>query len=400
VLYLDNNATTRPAPEVIAAMLEATEHFWGNPSSVHRFGQEARARVELARRSVAELVGARPKEITFTGGGTEAIDLALRGALTPTGKRVLATTPVEHNAVRDLARWLTEKDGVETRWLPVDGRGIVDLAGAAPLIDAAVGVVSVQWANNETGAVQPVAQIARLCWERGVVFHCDATQWVGKMPTRVEGTEAQRHTGTEGEGGQDALFAGDLLSFSPHKFHGPKGVGVLWCRRGIKITPTVHGTQELGRRGGTENVPGIVGAGAAADLAAAWLARTDERRRLAGVRDRFEARVLALVPEARVNGPTDPAARLWNTANIGFPRLEAEALLLVMSEAGLCASAGAACSSGSLDPSPVLLAMGVEPAIAHGSVRFSISRDTTTEEVDRAAEVVAASVHRVRSSMT
>lgn len=391
MIYLDNNATTRPAPEVIAAMRSALEVGWGNPSSVHRFGQQARAGVELARRDVAELIGARPKEITFTGSGTEAIDLAIRGGLPASGKRALATTHVEHNAVRDLANWLFEREGVELRWLPIDSRGVLDLDAAAPLIDASLGLVSVQWANNETGAVQPVAALAKLCWERGVVFHCDATQWVGKMPLVVESTEASAAANVE-------HFAGDILTFSPHKFHGPKGVGVLWCRRGVKLTPSIHGTQELGRRGGTENVPGIMGAGAAAALARAWLGSPAERTRLGALRDRFESRVLELVPDAVVNGPREPGLRLWNTTNIGFPRLEAEALLLLMSEAGLCASAGAACSSGSLDPSPVLLAMGVPAIVAHGSVRFSLSRETTPDEIERAADTVASCVRRLRGS--
>lgn len=399
MIYLDNNATTRPAPEVVDAVREAMEAHWGNPSSVHRFGQEARAAVELARRAVGELIGARAKEITCTGSGTEAIDLAIRGSLPVSGKRVLATTRVEHNAVRDLAGWLHEKDGVETRWLPIDDRGVVDVRAAAAMIDASVGLVSVQWANNETGAIQPVDAIARLCWERGVVFHCDATQTVGKIPVAVEGTDTASDGGAAATA-ESARFAGDILTFSPHKFHGPKGVGVLWCRRGVRLTPSIHGTQELGRRGGTENVPGIVGAGVASSLAKSWLEDAGKRERLAGLRDRFEARVLELVPDAVVNGPRERAERLWNTTNIGFPRLEAEALLLLMSEAGLCASAGAACSSGSLDPSPVLLAMGVPPVVAHGSIRFSLSRETTPEEIERGADTVAACVRRLRGSMT
>ncbi len=408
MIYLDNNATTRPAPEVISAAREAMESHWANPSSVHRFGQEARAKVELARRTIAELIGARAKEVTFTGSGTEAIDLAIRGSLPQTkagvggpGRRVLATTAVEHNAVRDLATWLAEKDaggGVEVRQLPIDGRGIVDLDRAKAIIDADVGVVSVQMANNETGAIQPIRAIAELCWQHDAVFHCDATQWVGKMPLGVEGIKAARNQGVDAPDVE--TFAGDILTFSPHKFHGLKGVGVLWCRRGVRLTPVIHGTQELGRRGGTENVPGIVGAGAAAALAASWLADSGPRDRLAALRDRFETRVLELVPDARVNGPTESHLRLWNTTNIGFPRLEAEALLLLMSEAGLCASAGAACSSGSLDPSPVLLAMGIPAEVAHGSVRFSLSRETTPQEIEQGAQVVAACVARLRESMT
>ncbi len=392
MIYLDNNATTRPAPEVVEAVRDVMTSTWGNPSSVHRFGQEARARVELARRSVADLIGARAKDVTFTGSGTEAIDMAIRGALAATGRPVLVTTPVEHAAVRDLAAFLEKRGGVEVRWLAVDGRGVVDAQAAAGVIDGRVGVVSVQWANNETGAVQPVGAIARLCRERGVVMHCDATQWVGKMPVNVGDAP--------GEAGWEGAFDGDILTFSPHKFHGPKGVGALWARRGVRLTPQVHGTQELGRRGGTENVAGIVGAGVAADLARAWLRDSGARERLAGLRDEFERRVGELAPWARVNGPTGAGERLWNTTNIGFARLEAEALLMLLSEAGLCASAGAACSSGSLDPSPVLLAMGVAAEVAHGSLRFSFSRESVEADATAGAETVGACVARLRGSMT
>ncbi len=405
MIYLDNNATTRPAPEVVTAMRGALEGAWHNPSSVHRAGQEARRVVELARQDLAELIGARAKDLTFTSGGTEALDLAMRGSLAATSRRVIVTTAVEHSAVRDLVDHLRSRGagggaaepagGLEVRLAPVDESGVVRLPELLALLPGA-GVVVVQWANNETGAVQPVEAICRACVERGVRSIVDGTQWVGKMPTRV------------GEAGLDC----DLLTFSPHKFHGPKGVGVLFARAGTRLAPALHGSQEKGRRGGTENVPGIAGAGAAARLALAWLAhegperragpdrRTGEIERLAGLRDRFEQAVLDRIPEATVNGPrsSDPQVRLWSTTNIAFPRLEAEALLLAFSERGLCASAGAACSSGSLDPSPVLLAMGIPPERAHGSIRFSISRETTAEELESAVETVVACVDRVRRS--
>jgi cysteine desulfurase len=242
-----------------------------------------------------------------------------------------------------------------------------------------VALVSVMWANNETGVLQPVHSIGERCRARGVRFHCDATQWVGRMPTDV------------------ANLPVDLVTASAHKFHGPKGVGVLWVRGGVRVLPQViGGPQERDRRGGTENVAGIVGTGVAADAAVAWLADPAGRERGAAMRDDFERAVLAAVPDAVVNGGS--ALRLWNTSNIGFPGLEAEALLLLLSERGVAASAGAACSSGSLDPSPVLLAMGVPPRIAHGSVRFSIARTTTEEELRIAAEEVAACVARLRRS--
>lgn len=381
MIYLDNNATTRPAPEVVAAMSEVLSSVWYNPSSVHRAGQAARQRVELARQSVADLIGAKARNITFTSGGTEAIDLAIRGALEATGKRVIVTDRVEHAAVRDLVDWMSKRDGLEVRWAEIDSCGVVRIESLERLVDDGVGLVSVQWANNETGVIQPVQEIARICRERGVMFHSDGTQWVGKMPTRV------------GEGGLDV----DLLTFSPHKWHGPKGVGVLYVRQGARVAPRIHGSQEKGRRGGTENVAGIVGAGVAAEIAARWLEDPSPRAALAQLRDRFESEVLGHVPDAVVNGAG--AERLWNTTNIGFPRLEAEAILLLLSERGVCASAGAACSSGSLDPSPVLLAMGVPPAIAHGSVRFSLSKETTEAEIVEAGGIVAACVERLRKSM-
>jgi cysteine desulfurase len=256
------------------------------------------------------------------------------------------------------------------------------MEGARQIISGA-GLVSVQWANNETGVIQPIGAIAERCRAVGAVFHCDATQWVGKMPTDVRGSGV------------------DLLTFSPHKFHGPKGVGVLWQRAGVQLRPVLMGTQEQGRRGGTENVPGIVGAGVAAVLARAFLVEPGLRVRLGEMRDAFERRVVGLTegitPGVRVNSAG--AARLWNTSNIAFPRLEAEGVLLALSERGVLASAGAACSSGSLEPSPVLLAMGIEPRLAHGSIRFSISRDTTWEELESAAGIIAGCVGRVAGVM-
>lgn len=381
VLDFDHNATTRPSPAVVVAVSRALTHTWHNPSSVHRAGQTARRDVELARQSVADLIGARPREITFTSGGTEAIDLAIRGTLAAanSAQRVLVTTRVEHHAVRDLAEDLA-RQGVAVRDAPLrpDGSGLVDLDALPALLDGAT-VASIQWTNNETGVVQDVRAIGALCRERGVAFHCDATQWVGKEPTDAE------------------VCGADLLTFAAHKFHGPKGVGMLWARRSVRIRPLLHGTQELGRRGGTENVPAIVGAGVACREAAEWLSDPSARSRAAALRDRLERGVLDRVPDARIN-PGEGVARIWSTTNIGFPRLEAEAIIMLLSERGLNASAGAACSSGSLEPSPVLLAMGVPPEYAHGSVRFSISRETTESEVDQAVEIIAESVAALRAS--
>lgn len=391
-IYLDNNATTRPAPEVVAAMREMLEESWANPSSVHRAGQAARQRVELARQSVSRLLGCTPREIIFTSGATESIDLAIRGVLGagPPDRKTIITTAIEHEAVRELCNSLvigSLPSGIRVRSAPVRGdrSGVVDVGALEPLIDDSVALVSVQWANNETGAIQPIEQVGALCRARSgtngeILFHTDATQWVGRMPTDV------------------ARLPIDLLSCSAHKFHGPKGAGALYARRGVRLRPTLRGTQELDRRGGTENTPGIVGMGVAADLARAWLEDASGREHIAELRDRFEAAVLAGVPDVRINGPTARAERLWNTTNIAFPRLEAEALLLLLSERGVCASAGAACSSGSLNPSPVLLAMGIPPEEAHGSLRFSLSLETTRAEMDEAARIVIESVARLRGS--
>ncbi|MFN0131007.1 MAG: cysteine desulfurase family protein [Phycisphaerales bacterium] len=392
MIDLDHNATTRPSPAVIHAVTSALADHWHNPSSVHRAGQSARRQVELARAAIADLVAADPKEIVFTSSGTEAIDLAIRGSLAAfphaDAPPVVVSTAIEHAAVRDLLADLAKRGQIELRLVPVSREGIIDLAALAPLLDRA-SLCSIQWANNETGAIQPVAEIARLCQDRGIICHSDATQWIGKEP--VLPTPSLRPSVPSS--------LPDLLSFAPHKFHGPKGVGVLRIRRGISLRPTLLGSQELGRRGGTENVPGIVGAGVAAREALAFLADPSLRDRQASLRDRFESLILTARPDAVINGPREPRRRLWNTSNIGFPRLQAEALLLMLSERGVCASAGAACSSGSLEPSPVLLAMAIPPEIALGSLRFSIGRDTTAAETDAAAAIVIDCVTRLAASL-
>lgn len=381
MIELDNNATTRPSPAVIEAVQRGLAEFWHNPSGVHRSGQAARHQVELARQAVADLIGAKPREITFTSGGTEAINLAIRGTLAtlPATRQRLVTSKIEHASVRDIAEHI-EKSSGGVSWCPIGRGGIVDAGALASLLTPNVGLVSIQWANNETGAIQPVRQIAEACKARGILFHSDATQWVGKMPTDV----------------REIPF--DLLTFAPHKFHGPKGVGALWSRAGVRLTPQLLGTQELGRRGGTENVPAILGAGAAARDAIEWLADTTAREQHAHQRDQFERDIQIALPDAVVNRPADSSQRLWNTSNIGFPALEAEALLMLLSERGVAASAGAACSSGSLEPSPVLLAMGVPERVAHGSVRFSLSRFTNTPELHSASGIVVECVQRLRTS--
>lgn len=393
-VYLDNNATTRPADEVVEAMRHAQAELWANPSSVHRFGQSARQKIELARASVASLIGSHPRQIVFTSGGTESDNLAIRGVLGD-GEGVLITSRVEHSAVREPAE-VFGKLG-KTVWLPIGAGGVIDPQSVADAIDEQADqpgpvLVSVQWANNETGVIQPIERIVeavagareRVAAEKPgrarVYLHVDACQAVGKLPVDVGAVEI------------------DLMSLSGHKLHGPKGVGVLYVRRGIRLRRQVHGgPQELQRRGGTESTAGIIGLGVAAELAGTFLGDTDKLAGLTALRDRFEASVLGVVPGSVVNGPEDlgTATRLWNTCNIAFPGLEAEAILLGLSERGVCASAGAACSSGSLEPSPVLLAMGVPEPVAHGSVRFSLGRMTTDEEVDRALEVLPEVVRRL-----
>ncbi len=381
--YLDCNATTPPLPEVVSAVTASLVDGWGNPSSVHRAGIDARHAVELARESVARLLGARPGEVVFTGGGTESASLAIAGTLDALGgPRTIVSMRTEHSAVREACEALEARGRARVEWVPSAAGGVIDLAALEAALDAHggdVALVSVMAANNETGVLQPLQAIGERCRARGVRFHCDATQWVGRMPTALAGMPV------------------DLVTASAHKFHGPKGVGALWVRSGVRVAPqVVGGPQERDRRGGTENVPGIVGMGAAAEAALAWLSDPAHREAGAARRDRLERAILAAVPDAVVNGAG--AARLWNTTNIGFPGLEAEAILLLLSERGVMASAGAACSSGSLDPSPVLLAMGVPPRVAHGSIRLSISRLTTDDEVAHAAEAIPACIARLRRS--
>ncbi len=396
MIYLDNNATTRPSDAVVAEMTRGLVELWHNPSSIHRPGQSARQAVDLARKSVAALIGARPREITFTGSGTESIVAAIVGTLRQTTRRVVVTTAVEHNAVRELLEDLVERDRAERVILPLDADGRVDLAAAAEIINERVAIVSVQWCNNETGVVQPVEELSRIARAAGAVFHCDATQWVGKMPTNVGTAPQQPGVSVPSAAAWTHV---DILTFSPHKFHGPKGVGVVWTRPGTRLRPIIFGSQELGRRGGTENVPGLLGSGAAAREAAEFLADPSRRAALGLLRDRFERMVIDRVPDAVVNKPRDPSHRMWNTASIGFPALEAEAMLLLLSERGVCASAGSACSSGSLEASPVLIAMGVPPLVAHGTIRFSLCRDTTERELAEAAAVVGEAAAVLKRSM-
>ncbi len=375
-VYLDNNATTRPADEVVAAMMPYYTQWWGNPSSVHRFGQRARQAIDEARSQIATLVGCSDSELLFTGGGTESINTAVRGLLGVRGsRRKIVTSSVEHSATKELCAALANEGSAEIVTIDVDHAGRIDLESLFAAIDDDPALVTLLWANNETGVIFPVEQIAAKCREKRVPFHCDATQAIGKLPV-------------------DARAIGfDAMSFASHKFHGPKGVGALFVRKGLRIRQLlIGGPQERNRRGGTENVPGIVGMGKAAELAKAMLG---EMPRVAAMRDRLETAILEKMPHTSVNG--DREHRLPNTTNIGFSQLEAEAILLLFSERGLCASAGSACSSGSLEPSHVLRAMKIDERIAHGAIRFSLSRETTDADIDAALAIIPPVIERLRN---
>jgi cysteine desulfurase len=365
ITYLDNNATTRVAPEVLEAMLPFLRDAYGNPSSMHSFGGGVRKHIEKARGEVASLLGAEPGEIIFTGCGTESDNAAILSSLAVDARRPhIVTTRVEHPAVLGLCKKL-EKEGHQVSWLGVDAQGMLDLDEARRAVRDCTGVVSAMYANNETGVIFPVEEIGKAAKAAGASFHVDAVQAVGKIPLDMRRSSI------------------DYLALSGHKLNAPKGVGALYIRKGTKFSPfIVGGHQEMGRRGGTENVASIVGLGAACVLAAKHM--SEENTRVRGLRDKLEKALLAKAPDARLNG--DPAHRLPNTTNISFAYVEGEAILLRMNELGICASSGSACTSGSLEPSHVLRAMGVPYTAAHGSVSFSLSRYTTEEEVDYVIE--------------
>lgn len=389
-VYLDHHATTRPCAACVEAVSRALTEHWANPSSVHRMGQQAAHALEHARGQVAKLLGARSRDITFTGSGTEAIDLSIRGVLGAIArvspeKRVIITNELEHSAVRNLCKQLSDLGRAQVEMIPIEPGGRVSVDGLDDLLRAhreRVALVSVQWVNNETGVIQPVHAIGELCRSAGVVFHCDATQWVGKMATDL--------------GGEDAPKI-DLLNCSAHKFHGPKGAGALYVRRGVRLLPTMPGSQELGRRGGTHALPAIVGMGAAAEAAVGWLSDASGRERMTDLRDRLESGILERCAGAQINGERD--GRIWSAVNVGFPGLSSEALLLALSERGVYVSAGAACASGSLEPSPVLLAMGVPERVAYGSIRLSLCRDTTEAEIEHGCDEIARVVAQLSRAM-
>ena len=377
-IYLDHNATTPLLPAVVERMVAVLRDEFGNPSSVHHFGQQAKAVVDEARSDVAYLIGAEPSEVLFTSGGTEADNIAIRGAaeaLEAGGRRHLVASAIEHEAVLNTLKALGKR-GWRTALLPVDQSGIVSPAVLRDALADDTAVVSVMHANNEIGTIQPIAELARLAHERGALFHTDAVQSAGKIGIDVR-----------------ALGA-DMLSMSAHKFYGPKGVGALWIRRGLRVMPILTGgRQERSRRAGTENVAGIAGMGVAARAAAGKMEA--EGRRLSALRDRLEAGILGSVAGTAVNGST--AARVPNTTNISFERIEAESLLIALDLQGVAVSTGSACSSGTLEPSHVLKAMGFNAHRTQNSIRFSLGAANTEAEVDRVIAVLPGIVEKLRS---
>lgn len=375
VIYMDNNATTRVAPEVLAEMLPFFSENYGNPSSMHTFGGSVGRRITEAREKVAALINADPSEIIFTSCGTESDSTAIYAALQSNpGRKQIITTRVEHPAIKNLCEHLA-KNGYRISWVPVDREGNLDLDQLYDSMNEDTAVVSVMWANNETGVIFPVEQIARASAERGIVFHTDAVQAVGKVPVDVKAAEIS------------------MLSLSGHKIHAPKGVAALYVRKGTKFAPfLIGGHQERGRRGGTENAASIIALGKAAEMAAGHL--PDMAGKIRRMRDKLEKNLLETVPNTLLNGNREH--RLPNTLSVSFEYVEGEAILLLMDQLGICASSGSACTSGTLEPSHVLRAMGVPFTAAHGSIRYSLSVYNTEEEIDFVSEQMPPLIDRLR----
>ena len=375
MIYLDNNATTRIAPEVREAMLPWLDEHYGNPSGGYRFGREAKRAIEFAREQVAELIGAAAEEIIFTSGGTESTNSAIRSALAIRSERkTIVTSTAEHSATEELVSF-HEETGYEVTRNPVDSLGHLDLeAWESSLASDDVAVASLIWANNETGVFSQIEEAAELASERDVYFHVDAVQAAGKIPIALE---------------QLPIHAASL---SAHKFHGPKGVGALYIDRRTRFRPEIlGGGQENARRSGTENVAGIVGMGVAAQLAKKHF---EDFAELSELRDRFEKGITEAIPDAEING--DPNYRLANTSNLHFPGVDGEGLLILLDESGVCCSPGSACSTGAVQPSRIVKAMGHSSARARSSVRFSLSRYTTSEEIEKAIEAILLAVKKLR----
>jgi cysteine desulfurase len=376
-VYFDYNATTPSAPEVLDGCARVSRDQFGNASSVHHFGQQAKAVLDESRSSLAALLHADPSEVVFTSGGTESDNFAIRGAadaLESSGRRHLVASAIEHEAVLNTLKALARR-GWRTTLIPVDHTGVVSPERLRPLLSDDTAIVSVMHANNEIGTIQPIAELASLVHERGALMHTDAVQSVGKIAVDVR------------------ALGVDLLSLSAHKFNGPKGTGALWIKRGTRMHPILTGGKhERNRRAGTENVPAIAGMGIAASLAAGKMAA--EAVRVGALRDRLENGILASVPGTAVNG--DPSARVANTTNISFDRVEAESLLIALDLEGIAVSTGSACSSGTLEPSHVLRAMGFPPHRTQNSLRFSLGMFSTDAEVDRVLEVLPKLVEKLR----
>ncbi|WP_299485621.1 cysteine desulfurase NifS [Acaryochloris sp. IP29b_bin.137] len=375
VIYLDNNATTRVDPDVLEAMLPYLSDLYGNPSSMHSFGGQVGAAIQDARVQVADLFGVEDTEIIFNSCGSEGNNTAIHAALAAQPeKRHIVTTAVEHPAILNVCKHL-EKKGYTVTYLSVDRRGQLDLMEVEAAMTGGTALVTTMYANNETGVIFPVEQIGAIAKEYGATFHVDAVQAVGKVPIHLQNSTI------------------DMLTLSGHKLHAPKGVGALYVRRGFRFRPfLLGGHQERGRRAGTHNVPSIIGLGKAADLAHQHLANIDQERQL---RDWLERQLLERIPDCEVNG--GGTTRLPNTTNIGFKYIEGEAILFMLNQQEICASSGSACTSGSLDPSHVLTAMGLPYTILHGSIRFSLSRFTTEAEIQQVLAVMPGIVEKLRA---
>ncbi|NLO97336.1 MAG: cysteine desulfurase NifS [Peptococcaceae bacterium] len=377
-IYLDHSATTPVDPEVAELMMKYYVEYYGNPSSVHFFGRQVKKALEEAREQVAQLIGAQPSEIIFTSGGTESDNLAIQGtvrARNNKGKHLI-TTAIEHHAVLDAFKYLA-KNGYDLTILPVDEEGIVSVEDVSKAIRPDTILISVMHANNEVGSIQPIAEIGKIARENGVLFHVDAVQSLGKLPIDVVSMNI------------------DLLSISSHKIYGPKGVGALYVRRGVKISPLVFGgSQERKLRSGTENAPGIIGFGKACELAG--LRMEEENKKLYYLRDKLIDGILKKIPQVKLNGPLGDK-RLPNNVNVSIKYVEGESLLLSLDMIGVAASSGSACTSGSLDPSHVLLAMGISHEVAHGSLRFSLGRQNTEEDIDFVLQELPKIVDRLRA---
>lgn len=375
-IYMDNNATTAVRPEVMEAMLPFFREHFGNPSSVHWAGRETGAALQAAREKVARLINCDPAEIVFTSCGSEGDNLAIKGVADARGDRGnhIITTEVEHPAVLAACKFL-EKQGFEVTYLPVDGQGMLDVDALEAAITDKTILISVMWANNETGTLFPIEQIGAVARKHKICFHTDAVQAIGRVPVDVEKAQV------------------DLLAISGHKIGAPKGVGALYVRKGVRLTPLVHGGhQERNRRAGTHNMPGIVGLGTACEIAAADLQNTADRLRR--LRDRLEQGLLAAIPESQVNG--HPSQRLPNTLNISFNYIEGEAVLLFLDMQGIAASSGSACMSDSFGQSHVIDAMGVDPMMANSAIRFGLGYDNSEADVDQVLEILPGIVKKLR----